>query len=125
MRGLEFGESAKLRNDPRVTRVGRLLRRTSLDELPQLLNVITGDISLVGPRAVTSDELRRYGRHVDDLLSIRPGVTGYWQVNGRSRLTYEDRVRLDLSYISSWSLGLDVAILAKTLGALVGRGAAV
>ena len=118
----EFGHSYKLQDDPRVTRVGRLLRRTSLDELPQLLNVIRGDLSLVGPRAVTSDELHRYGRHVDDLLSIRPGVTGYWQVNGRSRLNYEDRVRLDLSYISSWSLGLDLTILARTLGVLARRG---
>jgi exopolysaccharide biosynthesis polyprenyl glycosylphosphotransferase len=120
----EFGESYKFSNDPRTTRVGRFLRRTSLDELPQLLNVVRGDLSLVGPRAVTTDELERYGERVDDLLAVRPGVTGYWQINGRSRLTYEDRVRLDLVYIRGWSLRVDAQILARTLRALVGqRGA--
>ena len=117
----EFGESYKLKADPRVTRVGRFLRRSSLDELPQLLNVVKGDISLVGPRAVTRDELPRYGEHVDDLLGIRPGITGYWQINGRSRLSYMDRVRLDLAYIGGWSPGLDLTILAKTLRVLLRR----
>lgn len=120
-----FEASYKLADDPRVTRVGRTLRRTSLDELPQLLNVLMGDISLVGPRAITADELGRYGERVDDLLGIRPGVTGYWQINGRSQLSYEDRVRLDLSYITGWSLRLDLEILAKTARTLLsGRGAA-
>ena len=120
----EFAATYKFANDPRVTTVGGWLRRTSIDELPQLLNVIRGDLSLVGPRAVTTDELARYGEYADALLGIRPGVTGYWQINGRSRLSYVDRVRLDLSYIRNWSLGLDLTILAKTLRALLsGRGA--
>jgi exopolysaccharide biosynthesis polyprenyl glycosylphosphotransferase len=118
-RAREFDAMYKLANDPRITRVGRFLRRSSLDELPQLINVLKGDISLVGPRPVTATELSRYGPRVDELLGVRPGVTGYWQINGRSRLTYEDRVRLDLSYISGWSLKLDLAILAKTLRTLV------
>ena len=123
-RAEEFGETYKLVDDPRVTRVGRFLRRTSLDELPQLLNVLTGDLSLVGPRAITLDEISRYGDRADDLMEVRPGVTGYWQVNGRSSLSYDDRVRLDLSYIGAWSLRLDLAILARTARVLLaGRGA--
>jgi exopolysaccharide biosynthesis polyprenyl glycosylphosphotransferase len=118
----EFETTFKLKDDPRITRLGRILRRTSLDELPQLVNVLRGDLSLVGPRAVTREELPRYGESVDALLAIRPGVTGYWQVNGRSRLSYEDRVRLDLAYVSGWSLALDVNILVKTARTLV-RGA--
>jgi len=118
----EFEETFKLKDDPRITRLGGFLRRSSLDELPQLVNVLRGDLSLVGPRAVTREELPRYGESVDTLLGIRPGVTGYWQVNGRSRLSYEDRVRLDLAYVSGWSLGLDVNILVKTARTLV-RGA--
>lgn len=124
-RAREFRNSYKLHDDPRVTRVGGFLRRTSLDELPQLLNVIRGDLSLVGPRAVTEDELARYGDQVEDLLGVRPGITGYWQVNGRSRLSYEDRVRLDLSYIRSWSLRLDIAILGRTARTLLSRAGAV
>jgi exopolysaccharide biosynthesis polyprenyl glycosylphosphotransferase len=119
----EFEETYKLKDDPRVTRIGRRLRSLSLDELPQLINVVRGDLSLVGPRAVTADELDRYGDAVGALLSIRPGVTGYWQVNGRSRLSYTDRVRLDLAYVSGWSLGLDVNIVVKTLRTLVRPGA--
>jgi exopolysaccharide biosynthesis polyprenyl glycosylphosphotransferase len=120
----EFAATYKLADDPRVTRIGRFLRRTSLDELPQFINVLRGDVSIVGPRAITEDELPRYGQRVDDLLQIRPGVTGYWQINGRSRLSYEDRVRLDLSYINAWSLRLDLEIVAKTARILVtGDGA--
>jgi lipopolysaccharide/colanic/teichoic acid biosynthesis glycosyltransferase len=94
--------------------MGRIARRLSLDELPQLLNVLKGDLSMVGPRPITQEEIGRYGDFAESLLGIRPGVTGYWQINGRSRLAYEDRIRLDLSYIRSWSLGLDLTILAKT-----------
>jgi lipopolysaccharide/colanic/teichoic acid biosynthesis glycosyltransferase len=116
----------KIENDPRITRVGRFLRKTSLDELPQLLNVVAGDISLVGPRALTADELATYyGASAQHLLAIRPGVTGYWQINGRSILSYDDRVRLDLAYIGGWSLGLDLMILARTARVLVGRRGAV
>jgi exopolysaccharide biosynthesis polyprenyl glycosylphosphotransferase len=115
----EFGDSYKLKDDPRITRVGAFLRRTSLDELPQLLNVVLGELSLVGPRPITLAELPRYGDAVDELLGTRPGVTGYWQINGRSRLSYDDRIRLDLSYIRGWSLRLDLEILAKTLRVFV------
>jgi exopolysaccharide biosynthesis polyprenyl glycosylphosphotransferase len=121
----EFEASYKLADDPRVTRVGGFLRRTSIDELPQLWNVLLGHLSLVGPRPITEDELERYGGDAADLLNTRPGITGYWQINGRSNLNYEDRVRLDMAYIGGWSLGLDLRILARTARVLLsGRGAA-
>jgi exopolysaccharide biosynthesis polyprenyl glycosylphosphotransferase len=125
-RRAEFDTAFKLRDDPRVTRLGRLLRRSSIDELPQLWNVLRGDISLVGPRALTVEELDLYyGPAAPVLLGIRPGVTGYWQINGRSQLDYADRVRLDMAYIGGWSLGLDIWILARTARVLLsGRGAA-
>ena len=120
----EFARTHKLANDPRVTRVGRFLRRTSLDELPQLVNVLRGEMSLVGPRPVTALELDRYREEVPTLLSFRPGVTGYWQINGRSLTAYDERVRLDLAYVRGWSLPLDFMILGKTLWTLIkGRGA--
>jgi exopolysaccharide biosynthesis polyprenyl glycosylphosphotransferase len=115
LRKQEFETTYKLQEDPRVTRLGGLLRRTSIDELPQLINVVLGDISLVGPRPVTADELHRYGDRVGGLLNLRPGVTGYWQINGRSSLDYEDRVRLDMAYVGGWSLRLDLEILVKTV----------
>lgn len=120
----EFELSHKLRDDPRVTRIGRWLRRTSLDELPQLLNVLLGDMSLVGPRPVTEAELVRYGSKASAILAVKPGMTGYWQINGRSQLDYDDRVRLDSAYVGSWSLKLDCKILAGTLRALVSRSGA-
>ncbi|MGH3110825.1 MAG: sugar transferase, partial [Gaiellaceae bacterium] len=120
----EFERTHKLVDDPRVTKFGRFLRRTSLDELPQLLNVLRGDMSLVGPRPVTEAELGRYRDEVVTLLSFRPGVTGYWQINGRSRNVYEERVRLDIAYVRGWSLKLDLAVLGKTAWTLVkGHGA--
>jgi exopolysaccharide biosynthesis polyprenyl glycosylphosphotransferase len=126
VRSAEFQTTYKLRDDPRVTRVGALLRRTSIDELPQLWNVLRGDISLVGPRALTGDELEQYyGDKTPLLLEIKPGITGYWQINGRSDLAYSDRVRLDLAYVGGWSVGLDLLILAKTLRVIVGRRGAV
>ena len=120
----EFERTQKLEEDPRVTPFGRFLRRTSLDELPQLLNVLRGDMSLVGPRPVTEGELDRYRDEVLTLLSFRPGVTGYWQVNGRSRNAYDERVRMDIAYVRGWSLKLDLAVLGKTAWTLVkGHGA--
>ena len=121
----QYERTHKLDPDPRVTRIGRLLRASSLDELPQLFNVIRGDLSLVGPRPVTAAELERYGEDVPQLLSVRPGLTGYWQINGRSALRYDERVRLDLAYVSSWSLKLDLQILVKTTTLLTARAGAV
>jgi exopolysaccharide production protein ExoY len=114
----EFEASYKLKVDPRVTRFGKFLRRTSLDELPQLINVVRGDLSLVGPRPITADELPRYGDGAQVLLEVRPGLTGHWQINGRSQVSYAERVRLDLSYVSGWSLRGDAMIIAKTLARL-------
>jgi exopolysaccharide biosynthesis polyprenyl glycosylphosphotransferase len=117
----EFGLTYKLHDDPRVTRVGTWLRRTSLDELPQLLDVLIGDMSLVGPRPITEDEVARYGSAATALLAVKPGITGYWQINGRSGLDYEDRIRLDRAYVGSWSLKLDFKIIANTLRVLASR----
>ena len=120
----EFARSYKLSRDPRVTPLGRLLRKTSLDELPQLINVLRGDISLVGPRAIVKDELEKYGPWGKLLTSVRPGLTGLWQVSGRSELSYPERVQLDIYYIQNWSLWLDLSIILRTpLALLLGRGA--
>lgn len=114
----------KMRNDPRVTRVGRLLRRYSLDELPQLLNVLTGDMSLVGPRPPLPSEVARYDGDVARRLLVKPGITGLWQVSGRSDLNWEDGIRLDLYYVENWSLTTDVVIMWKTISAVIrARGA--
>lgn len=112
----------KLRLDPRVTRVGRLLRRTSLDELPQLFNVLSGAMSLVGPRPPLPGEVHRYGADVHRRLLVKPGLTGLWQVSGRSDLPWDESIRLDLRYVENWSLTLDALILWKTFAAVV-RGA--
>jgi lipopolysaccharide/colanic/teichoic acid biosynthesis glycosyltransferase len=108
----------KMRKDPRITTVGTWLRRWSLDELPQLLNVVRGDMSLVGPRPALPDEAARYGDYVRRRLVVKPGLTGLWQVNGRSDLSWEESVRLDLRYVENWSLVLDLQILWKTLSAV-------
>jgi Undecaprenyl-phosphate galactose phosphotransferase WbaP len=110
----EWLRDHKLKEDPRVTAVGRLLRRTSLDELPQLWNVLKGDMSLVGPRPVVREELLRYGRAVDVYLAVRPGITGLWQVMGRNDTEYRRRVALDVWYVCHQSLLLDLSILART-----------
>jgi exopolysaccharide biosynthesis polyprenyl glycosylphosphotransferase len=117
------GPLFKIHDDPRTTRVGRFLRRWSIDELPQLINVLRGDMSLVGPRPPLPDEVRRYQDWHFDRLEVRPGITGLWQVSGRASLTFDDYVRLDLYYIENWSVAHDLFILAKTLPAVVkGRG---
>nr|WP_081639784.1 sugar transferase [Actinomadura flavalba] len=114
----------KIRADPRITRVGRVLRRYSLDELPQLINVLRGDMSLVGPRPPLPDEVARYGDDVYRRLVVKPGLTGLWQVSGRSDLTWEESVRLDLRYVDNWSLAMDLQIMWKTGSAVVrGSGA--
>jgi lipopolysaccharide/colanic/teichoic acid biosynthesis glycosyltransferase len=113
------GPLFKMRCDPRVTRVGRVLRRLSLDELPQLLNVLRGEMSLVGPRPPLPSEVEQYEDWQHGRLRAVPGITGLWQVSGRSEVPFHDMVRLDLHYIRNWSLGLDVEILLRTLPAVV------
>ncbi len=120
----EWMRDQKLQDDPRVTAIGRFLRRTSLDELPQLWNVLKGDMSLVGPRPVVRDEWQRYGRRLDTFLAAKPGVTGLWQVMGRSDCDYRRRVALDSYYVRKRSLLLDVSILLRTVKVVLqGRGA--
>ena len=111
----------KVRDDPRVTRVGRVLRRWSLDELPQLVNVVRGDMSLVGPRPALPEEVACYDDHVRRRLDVKPGITGAWQVSGRSTLSWADSVRIDVEYVRTRSLALDLRILAKTAHAVVRR----
>ena len=114
----------KIRQDPRITRVGRVLRKYSLDELPQLWNVLRGDMSLVGPRPPLPTEVAEYESHVHRRLLVKPGMTGLWQVSGRSDLSWEESVQLDLHYVENWSVAMDFLILWKTFGAVVhGRGA--
>ena len=114
----------KLRNDPRITAVGAHLRRWSIDEVPQLLNVLLGEMSLVGPRPALPDEAAKYTEHVHRRLAVKPGITGLWQVNGRSDLSWDESVRLDLRYVENWSFALDLQIMWKTISALVRRSGA-
>ena len=111
----EWEESYKLKDDPRITRVGKILRKTSLDELPQLINIIKGEMSIIGPRPVVEEELSWYGNDVDLVLSVKPGLTGWWAVNGRSEVPYPKRCDLELYYVKNASLALDVRILLGTL----------
>lgn len=110
----KFVRQYKLKNDPRLLRVGRIMRRYSLDEFPQFFSVLSGKITLVGPRVISGDERQRYGPYLSKLLSCRPGLTGFWQVMGRQTTTYEERVRMDMFYVERWSIWLDVVIIAKT-----------
>jgi Undecaprenyl-phosphate galactose phosphotransferase WbaP len=120
----EWAETHKLKDDPRVTRIGRILRRTSLDELPQIWNVFRGDMSLVGPRPVVTAEVEKYGESFDFYRAVRPGITGLWQVSGRSDTSYNERVALDVRYVRHWSVWLDLYLLARTFGVVVrGSGA--
>jgi len=115
----EWSETHKLKNDPRITPLGRFLRKSSVDELPQLYNVIRGDMSLVGPRPIVRDEIVRYGAHIEEYLRVRPGLTGLWQVSGRSDISYQHRVVLDVRYVREWSLWRDFVIIFKTIPALL------
>ena len=115
----EFERDHKLKRDPRITPLGKFLRRSSLDELPQFMNVLRGEMSVVGPRPIVWDELRRYGRSMDEVLSVRPGLTGLWQVSGRNNLTYRTRVRLDLAYVRNRSFWLDLGIVLRTIGVVL------
>ncbi len=117
----EWAQSFKLSRDPRITHLGRLLRATSLDELPQLWNVLRGEMSLVGPRPVTKRELMQYQGYDWAYLSCRPGITGLWQVSGRNDVTYDQRIRMDASYLFRMSVWLDMRILLRTLGVIIAR----
>ena len=110
----EFEKTHKLQKDPRITKLGNFLRRTSLDELPQMINILKGEMSFVGPRPVISEEVEEYGVNKDKFLSVTPGLTGYWQVNGRSNTTYEERMLMELYYVENCSLWLDTKIFFKT-----------
>lgn len=120
----EWEENFKLKNDPRITKVGKFLRRTSLDELPQLVNILKGDISIVGPRPVVQRELEKYGDMQDLLLSVTPGLTGYWQAYARSSCSYEQRIEMELHYARNANFWWDVKIFFATFGAVIrGDGA--
>ena len=120
----EYEENYKLTDDPRITKVGKILRKTSLDELPQLINIIKGDLSIIGPRPVVAEELKKYGTNIEKFLSATPGLTGYWAANGRSCTSYEQRMQMELFYIDNLSLKMDTKVFFKTIEAVVkGRGA--
>ena len=121
----EYSTYKKLKNDPRITKIGKFLRKTSLDEFPQFINVLKGDMSLVGTRPPTVDEFQQYKGYHKRRLSIKPGITGMWQVSGRSDIEdFEEVVRLDLKYIDNWSLSLDIKIILKTCIAVFQRAGA-
>jgi lipopolysaccharide/colanic/teichoic acid biosynthesis glycosyltransferase len=111
----EFRNDFKLKNDPRITRLGKFLRRSSLDELPQFLNVLRGEMSVVGPRPIVRKELSLYGNAMDEVLAVRPGLTGLWQVSGRNNLSYRQRVQLDVRYARTRSFQGDLAIILRTI----------
>lgn len=120
----ELDQKYKLKDDPRVTRVGKFLRKFSLDELPQLLNILQRDMSLVGPRIIAPNEIVKYGQWGDTLMTVIPGLTGLWQVSGRSDTSYNERVYLDMDYIHNWSIWLDIKIIFRTIPAVLrGDGA--
>lgn len=120
----EWAKYQKLKNDPRVTVIGRFLRRSSLDELPQLLNIVRGEMSVIGPRPVTSGEIHRYGADYPFYTAVRPGVLGLWQVKGRNKLTYPERVAYDVQYVKTWSIWQDIKILFMAVPVvLFGMGA--
>ena len=121
----EYYKNFKLDNDPRVTKVGDFLRRTSLDEIPQLANVLKGDLSLVGPRPIVEKEICKYGQYADKLFSVIPGITGYWQSHGRSDTSYEERIEMDMYYIDNRSILLDIKIMFKTVISVIKKEGAV
>lgn len=120
----EYEKNFKLENDPRITKLGRFLRESSIDELPQLLNVLKGEMTAVGPRPIVPTELQKYGEYADKLLSVKPGLTGSWQTSGRSDTTYEERVQLDMEYINTRTILMDVKIAFKTVGVVFKKSGA-
>ena len=120
----EFYKNFKLDNDPRITKIGNFLRRSSIDELPQLINILNGSMSIIGPRPIVEKEIALYGEYAPKLFSVVPGLTGYWQANGRSDTTYQERIKMDMYYIDNRSLGLDLKIIFKTFSSVIkGEGA--
>lgn len=117
----EYEKNFKLDNDPRITKVGKILRKTSLDELPQLINILIGNMSIVGPRPIVTGEIDKYGDQKDKFLSMTPGLTGYWQASGRSDVEYDERIQMELYYIDHCSLWLDIKIIFKTFFAVIKR----
>lgn len=117
----QYYNNYKIDNDPRVTKIGRVLRKFALDELPQLVNVLKGEMSIVGPRPIIEEELPKYKNVGKRFLTVKPGMTGYWQVNGHNKLTYNERIKLDMYYIDNASLRLDVKIIIKTFGIIIYR----
>jgi exopolysaccharide production protein ExoY len=115
----EWAENRKLKNDPRITGIGRILRKTSLDELPQIINIFIGDMSVVGPRPIVYEEIKKYGSAFLDYRKTRPGLTGLWQISGRNNIAYDERIDLDQSYIKNWSFRLDLMIILKTIPAVI------
>jgi len=116
---MEFEKTYKIKNDPRITTIGKLLRKTSLDELPQFINVLKNEMSIVGPRPIVSKEKKKYGKNLKKVLSVRPGITGLWQVSGRNNLTYKTRVKLDINYIENYNFLMDIRILIRTIGVIL------
>ena len=121
----EWKENFKLQDDPRITKVGKFLRKTSLDELPQIVNIMKGDLSIIGPRLVIEEELKKYGENKEKFLSVTPGLTGYWQANGRSSTTYEQRMEMELYYIDHISPKLDFKIFFKTIESVIKKEGAI
>lgn len=117
----EWEKDFKLKNDPRITKIGNFLRKTSLDELPQLINVLKGEMSLVGPRPIVEQEIQKYGEYFDYFTAAKPGITGLWQVSGRNDIDYDERVQLDVWYVRNWSIELDMQILIKTVLVVLGQ----
>ncbi len=115
----ELAREHKLKNDPRITRLGRILRKLSLDELPQVFNVLRGEMSIVGPRMISPEEMEKYQQLGMNLLTVKPGITGLWQVSGRSDVSYEERVRMDMYYIRNWNIWLDLQIIFQTIPAVL------
>ena len=115
----EFKETHKIKNDPRITTIGKFLRKTSLDELPQFLNVLRGEMSIIGPRPIVKGEKPKYGKYLKEVLSVKPGITGLWQVSGRNNLTYKNRVLLDLNYVRNSNFIMDLRILIRTFGVIL------
>ena len=116
---IEFEQNHKIKNDPRITTIGKFLRKTSLDELPQFINVLRNEMSIIGPRPIVNKERKKYGKNLKKVLSVRPGITGLWQVSGRNNLTYKARIRLDVNYIENYNFLMDMRILIRTIGVIL------